>query len=193
MRGKASSKYHPDKGARITPAYAGKRLCFNLNSTTRRDHPRVCGEKSVPAWHSWYAPGSPPRMRGKVYSGERYEKYNRITPAYAGKRPAASAPVWGQRDHPRVCGEKKASVITQADRLGSPPRMRGKASSPSRWIRGTRITPAYAGKRIGLSVFELYLWDHPRVCGEKASDTHTDCKASGSPPRMRGKEIITFI
>ena len=30
----------------ITPAYAGKRLCFERTDRPRRDHPRVCGEKS---------------------------------------------------------------------------------------------------------------------------------------------------
>ena len=49
------------------------------------------------------------------------------------------------------------------------------------------ITPAHAGKSGNYSTGAASGKDHPRTCGEKASDTHTDCKASGSPPHMRGK------
>lgn len=30
-------------------------------------------------------------------------------------------------------------------------------------------------------------WGHPRVCGEKLRSWHTQARALGSPPRMRGK------
>ncbi len=32
------------------------------------------------------------------------------------------------RDHPRVCGEKLTAARTTVENIGSPPRMRGKAS-----------------------------------------------------------------
>ena len=35
------------------------------------------------------------------------------------------------------------------------------------------------------------LWDHPRVCGEKGIARDVVTQREGSPPRVRGKEIIT--
>ena len=46
MRGKAMPRLFLFPFWRITPAYAGKRLCFERTDRPRRDHPRVCGEKS---------------------------------------------------------------------------------------------------------------------------------------------------
>ena len=49
----------------ITPAYAGKSRCFDVNFHARRDHPRVCGEKYRNGIVAKLLEGSPPRMRGK--------------------------------------------------------------------------------------------------------------------------------
>ena len=56
----------------------------------------------------------------------QYNKNPRITPAYAGKRLAQKQPFGTSEDHPRVCGEKRASVLKRLKSPGSPPRMRGK-------------------------------------------------------------------
>ena len=50
------------------------------------------------------------------------------------------------------------------------------------------ITPAYAGKSIQQLSLVNVAWDHPRVCGEKPSQSRSRSTALGSPPRMRGKE-----
>ena len=65
MRGKGQSipRNHPKYG--ITPAYAGKSVPVRSRVTPTWDHPRVCGEKSLPVRSHSRAPGSPPRMRGK--------------------------------------------------------------------------------------------------------------------------------
>ena len=47
MRGKAMPRLFLFPFWRITPAYAGKRLCFERTDRPRRDHPRVCGEKLI--------------------------------------------------------------------------------------------------------------------------------------------------
>ena len=54
--------------------------------------------------------------------------------------------------------------------MGSPPRMRGKAMPPANIKKSSRITPAYAGKRI--------------------SGTMQTTIRQGSPPRMRGKVVM---
>ena len=70
---------------RITPACAGK-SCVALHVEIRiKDHPRVCGEKSVAVIVIVCAPGSPPRVRGKDPEHGSALQQIRITPACAGK------------------------------------------------------------------------------------------------------------
>ncbi len=86
-------------------------------------------------------------MRGKEAKLSQQAQRFRITPAYAGKRYS-------------LC-------TVSATILGSPPRMRGKATAQRTTKRNEGITPAYAGKRI------------PPTANEHSPP--------GSPPRMRGK------
>ena len=113
-----------------------------------------------------------------------------ITPAYAGKSgfgSSSSAECW---DHPRVCGEKQHSERKVGTMQGSPPRMRGKGFCFQICRSSHRITPAYAGKSY-TSIFHPPLYkDHPRVCGEKKITDGTEFVTVGSPPRMRGKDML---
>ena len=59
-------------------------------------------------------------------------------------------------------------------------------------MKGTRITPAYAGKSHRLHPDGRWCWDHPRVCGEKKAVPVIHKSCIGSPPRMRGKESAKF-
>ena len=68
--------------------------------------------------------------------------------------------------------------------------MRGKGTTPQWWTSAPWITPAYAGKRLWSSLFFTPLWDHPRVCGEKAAIAGLLPSLLGSPPRMRGKDSV---
>ena len=65
--------------------------------------------------------------------------------------------------------------------------MRGKESHARRKRQAHGITPACAGKRPRVSARCASRWDHPRVCGEKASEYTCPLISLGSPPRMRGK------
>ena len=66
----------------------------------------MCGEKApfLAGAHIYH--GSPPRVRGKVYSKGVGQIYSGITPACAGKRAKGGELKIGNEDHPRVCGEK---------------------------------------------------------------------------------------
>ena len=147
MRGKVRTGCADLTACGITPAYAGKSAIQGRNAYHGRDHPRVCGEKSMvaPSWGP--GTGSPPRMRGKVLAALMPTNALGITPAYAGK---SSGPLHVNclgRDHPRVCGEKCLVPVGRRCAGGSPPRMRGKEIAPlSVWLY-LGITPAYAGKR----------------------------------------------
>ena len=111
-----------------------------------------------------------------------------VSPAYAGKSPAAAYACPGTQDHPRVCGEKLYTPCVIAPSVGSPPRMREKARQQEHLAAQSGITPAYAGKSVALWHMVVIVWDHPRVCGEKSyQDSQHGCQ-SGSPPRMRGKD-----
>ena len=46
MRGKVHTKKKQKGSLRITPAYAGKRLCMAAERNIQQDHPRLCGEKT---------------------------------------------------------------------------------------------------------------------------------------------------
>ena len=106
MRGKVVRAIPDILRKRITPAYAGKSIVPMLSLQSLQDHPRLCGEKFYKSGNICGAWGSPPPMRGKG-DGMQYEIwYNRITPAYAGKRVKKSAMQSAGQDHPRLCGEK---------------------------------------------------------------------------------------
>ena len=132
-----------------------------------------------------------------------------IAPAYAGKRRSdwiIRSIYW---DHPRVCGEKASPARSSWPPPGSPPHVRGKVEveEEQAGLQGITpacagksllrvvgqcyepgITPARAGKRTSDAAGIAFWWDHPRVCGEKSSSSSRLSCASGSPPRMRGKE-----
>ena len=134
--------------------------------------------------------GSPPRARGKGDRRCAGADSGGITPACAGK----STHFWSTQgrpgDHPRVRGEKPLVPVIQLVALGSPPRARGKdvTSFVSPSNRG--ITPACAGKSGDAGCEPGAGRDHPRVRGEKSSETSSTRKALGSPPRARGKVFI---
>ena len=170
MRGKAGTSCGNPESKRITPAYAGKSAQLEGASPLAQDHPRVCGEK-------------------QASTGARHTD-RRITPAYAGKRVKISLKFRASEDHPRVCGEKFQRSIRLPVRSGSPPRMRGKGVRHLCEMLFTGITPAYAGKRAVLPYAPAHSGDHPRVCGEKARMRSGLSQQKGSPPRMRGKDLL---
>ena len=167
MRGKAEVRHERDQEPGITPACAGKRHCPRFRPGKTRDHPRVCGEKSSLMQMDVGPLGSPPRMRGKGCYMQELSGETGITLAYAGKSRVAALRLTLHRDHPRVCGEKPAVAVLFSKTMGSPPRMRGKVTIAGYEVDVKGITPAYAGKRLCLSLSFAPLWDHPRVCGEK--------------------------
>ncbi len=126
MRGKVDGGRLCHVAAGITPAYAGKRLCFTAECPLSWDHPRVCGEKCRATSLARPGLGSPPRMRGKV--SHAYKDYAAI------------------RITPRVCGEKIVAVPEKESLEGSPPPMRGKVLDVVVGEFAVGITPAYAGK-----------------------------------------------
>ena len=129
-------------------------------------------------------------MRGKVLPVLTNLLSVRITPACAGKSFGKSATLSVAEDHPRVCGEKLASHTSEVVFLGSPPRVRGKGAFDAIKTGSSGITPACAGKSFPPSFTWGRIGDHPRVCGEKRIIFVVEIHREGSPPRVRGKDII---
>ena len=193
MRGKVHKATANGHAHGITPAYAGKRTTLHTACGNARDHPRVCGEKSLSMLPLASISGSPPRMRGKGFGGVSQGGGIGITPAYAGKSCAWPAAVGSLGDHPRVCGEKWPRRNMTGFGLGSPPRMRGKVPYHRQVCLQNGITPAYAGKSSTLPPTLPITWDHPRVCGEKDHLATIFFCRPGSPPRMRGKGQVVEL
>ena len=66
MRGKGTGDATIFQRCRITPAYAGKSFCVEIEARWIQDHPRLCGEKFTHLRAFFHFVGSPPPMRGKV-------------------------------------------------------------------------------------------------------------------------------
>ena len=106
-------------------------------------------------------------MRGKVSVHRGPVRAEGITPAHAGKSVAFFNGAVVVGDHPRACGEKPGKRLVLFRTVGSPPRMRGKAPRRTFPVTLPGITPAHAGKSDNAAPFKVFIWDHPRACGEK--------------------------
>ena len=126
VRGKVRNARIKYLNVRITPACAGKSMAWMPTSISRRDHPRVCGEKQSYHGHTRSGLGSPPRVRGKAVCIHTRRASRGITPACAGKSGVWGCTVCATEDHPRVCGEKFNFRGSGTFMVGSPPRVRGK-------------------------------------------------------------------
>ena len=166
-RGKVDGGFLGGCGLGITPAWAGKSQTESFGITSKRDHPRVGGEKSVRSSLINRCLGSPPRGRGKAEAFQTLLIGMRITPAWAGKSSALHTLPCRPRDHPRVGGEKLSCLVRGCRRKGSPPRGRGKVILHPMHCPHGRITPAWAGKRLMHANGFVCPKDHPRVGGEK--------------------------
>ena len=187
MRGKDFSYYTTTIYCGITPVHAGKRWSGTSGSSSKKDHPRTCGEKFHrlrSLFRSW---GSPPHMQGKGARQPLRLLDRGITPAHAGKRRLSTPGCAACEDHPRTCGEKLRARDKISAPWGSPPHMRGKAATGLNAASSSRITPAHAGKSYIRPALLRPEWDHPRTCGEKICIGLALVIMPGSPPHMRGK------
>ena len=163
-----------------------ERLITNpLTSSTTEDHPRVCGKDITITTVLKTRLGSPPRMRERPHKIPPSTVYCGITPAYAGKTPRLLYHRCVPRDHPRVCGKDGTKALGYRQVQGSPPRMRERRLMYAAGGTVHRITPAYAGKTMAVTLRLAHDKDHPRVCGKDLTKSLPLRFIAGSPPRMR--------
>ena len=172
-----------------SPLLRGKRTPPCPTTRIPRDHPRCCGEKTVLGLNPWSTPGSPPPPRGKEARHASERQTAGITPASAGKRvyPLGLTPTDG--DHPRLRGEKQSPCQLIAYSWGSSPPPRGKDALVFAAGHVLGITPASAGKSAEKQGSRRFIWDYPRLCGEKVIEAVRAVHQHGSPPPLRGKVL----
>ena len=115
-------------------------------------------------------------------------RHRRIIPARAGQTPACSHCRRTSPDHPRACGANSSRLNASSMVNGSSPRVRGKLGPDRlRWPT-VRIIPARAGQTNRPSAHLSRTPDHPRACGANRASRTCSRNASGSSPRVRGKQ-----
>ena len=110
----------------------------------------------------------------------------RFIPACAGNALPSAVSETDAAVHPRMCGER-ARLVASVDWIsGSSPHVRGTRLSWSCAPCGPRFIPACAGNA-GPLVSRLPVAPvHPRMCGERLSETIAARSLAGSSPHVRG-------
>ena len=96
----------------------------------------------------------------------------------------------GNRITPACAGNSVSTYLFDKYIGGSPPRVRGTASKKHYKTNAFRITPACAGNRKHKRICGYCPQDHPRVCGEQPPRTKMRRRLRGSPPRVRGTDML---
>ena len=190
MRGTVTDVIDAFKEMRITPAHAGNSRTASEMLKEYKDHPRTCGEQRTRFRRMLRQAGSPPHMRGTELNGWLEQLIDGITPAHAGNSPSYFFHLFTIQDHPRTCGEQPSQTSERSLRRGSPPHMRGTEGGLRRRQARSRITPAHAGNRPRKNLDNCNKRDHPRTCGEQPPKSPRPCVHLGSPPHMRGTEVV---
>ena len=193
MRGKRLCGSLTPGLVRIIPAHAGQTIPRCAPSTPGPDHPRACGANQRYDNGGSFEHGSSPRMRGKRCWQSIGWRRRRIIPAHAGQTFLSSAPHRATPDHPRACGANTSATTIATGVGGSSPRMRGKPEAWHEVVEAVRIIPAHAGQTRVYAVPLIACSDHPRACGANELDENSNVFASGSSPRMRGKQRGTRL
>ena len=189
MRGTLAGTIPVDAVHGIIPAYAGNTCRNDTRGCCTWDHPRVCGEHGTTLGSKRLKRGSSPRMRGTPEKDMEPYQTGGIIPAYAGNTFSATPTPTSTGDHPRACGEHVVVELVPCVSLGSSPRMWGTHHTRPVRGRGTGIIPAYAGNTTLALLRDVWVLNHPRVCGEHQMYGSLVGWDSGSSPRMRGTLI----
>ncbi len=151
-----------------------------------RDHPRACGEHVQAILTTTDFWGSSPRLRGT--RGAAFPQWipAGIIPALAGNTRRTPPSNGCPRDHPRACGEHHVLVPACTRVQGSSPRLRGTLRHHVEYELDFGIIPALAGNTEKVLYVPLFIWDHPRACGEHIRPCEGTPFLAGSSPRLRG-------
>ena len=154
---------------RFIPACAGNGARCGTPASGPPVHPRVCGERGLPALLTPLLIGSSPRVRGTGAAQPGRLGRGRFIPACAGN--GAS----------RARGEMLC--------YGSSPRVRGTEDGTGLSVAILRFIPACAGNGRETARGSKRETVHPRVCGERDGHRLKSLRFTGSSPRVRGTAL----
>ena len=174
---------------RKTPAGAGTTDGLSRQFGSFGEDPRGCGDDRTDASLTELPLGRPPRVRGRPLWWRPATPTSRKTPAGAGTttcRWPATPPPW---EDPRGCGDDAFNNLLDAAEDGRPPRVRGRPPRSGTPPGERRKTPAGAGTTLISSSPSGSRLEDPRGCGDDPERNREPQRASGRPPRVRGRRL----
>ena len=173
-------------GCGIIPACAGSTLFCHRFFGRFRDHPRMCGEHLPESAICGHSRGSSPHVRGALVQDFLQGLSTGIIPACAGSTVSWRIRRPPCRDHPRMCGEHNRGSSFGQSHKGSSPHVRGARQACDDALQESGIIPACAGSTTVGKTKLLFIWDHPRMCGEHELGDFAAFLDQGSSPHVRG-------
>ena len=146
----------------------------------------MCGEHFIISARGLGKTGSSPHVRGALSQLQCPCRWLGIIPACAGSTVSWRIRRPPCRDHPRMCGEHNRGSSFGQSHKGSSPHVRGARQACDDALQESGIIPACAGSTTVGKTKLLFIWDHPRMCGEHADGNKTIQGAKGSSPHVRG-------
>ena len=154
-------------------------------------HPRAGGDG--PPSHfirsAWL--GSPPRGRGRPLFDAANAALAGLTPARAGTALASHLARAFAEAHPRAGGDGSGQAAQNTTEAGSPPRGRGRRYASGGNSTQDGLTPARAGTAGRPRGASPARRAHPRAGGDGELVSIREIQKYGSPPRGRGRLVIT--
>ena len=193
MRGRQFDRDRLYVHERNTPADAGTTHRRGNAPPTASEHPRGCGDDRRYRGDHGKLRGTPPRMRGRPQMLPVVSPGGRNTPADAGTTSGRSWPPNIRWEHPRGCGDDRPLPREQGIARGTPPRMRGRRACLGVGGPVGRNTPADAGTTGFVVTGFKSDQEHPRGCGDDPRCFPSSRPVGGTPPRMRGRQVIDHL
>ena len=129
VRGRLGESAGPVRLLRLIPAGAGQTFLSSARFGCSRAHPRGCGADSFLFALICFAPGSSPRVRGRLNEQGLAAATRRLIPAGAGQTAFFKFLVCSSRAHPRGCGADVAGFRPELHHAGLIPAGAGQTAS----------------------------------------------------------------
>ena len=146
----------------------------------------MCGEHFIISARGLGKTGSSPHVRGALVQDFLQGLSTGIIPACAGSTVSWRIRRPPCRDHPRMCGEHNRGSSFGQSHKGSSPHVRGARQACDDALQESGIIPACAGSTTVGKTKLLFIWDHPRMCGEHELGDFAAFLDQGSSPHVRG-------
>ena len=129
------------------------------------DHPRMCRDHNNNIFDTNNEGDHPPHVRGPRLPVDR-RRLHRDHPRMCRDTGNNTKITIKGGDHPRMCGDHFLTIHKGVSIVGSPPHVRGPLKCNVTELFANGITPACAGTTTRTKWRVLFLWDHPRMCGD---------------------------